>query len=100
MYSDLKRLKDTLNEFCQGSMDVSTFCQRFESLWNFEVERLSFSSEELAALDALFDEVALFSPLPRAEWGYPGYRDESQVRLAASFALRVVESRRPSTDTA
>ncbi len=72
-------------------ISVGDFCLRFEHMWNFELSKEALSDKEYQTLDALFDEVVWFSPAPRAQWEYPKYRDEAEIRVAVASTIRSFE---------
>lgn len=83
----LGEIKDLIERFQQHAISTLEFCTSFERIWNFEFEKKSISNEVFESLDFLFDEVALFCPLPREQWEYPKYRDEREIRTVAEKAL-------------
>jgi hypothetical protein len=86
----LEEIKNLIEKLQQHAISVQEFCSWFERVWNFEFEKKSVSNEIFEVLDFLFDEVALFCPLPREQWEYPKYRDEMEVRTAAAKALQLM----------
>ena len=83
----LGAIKNLIERFQQQAISTQEFCTSFERIWNFEFEKKSISNEAFESLDFLFDEVVLFCPLPREQWEYPKYRDETEIRTAAAMAL-------------
>lgn len=90
MNNDLELLKAMFLELYEGQRGVEEFCRCFENIWNFEVEKSNLTDDLRLRLDDLFDQVVLFSPFPREEWGYAGYRDESEIRRAAEPAMKIL----------
>ena len=80
-----------LNLFQRQNISVGDFCIRFEHTWNFEFNKEALSEKEYQSLDALFDEVVWFSPVPREQWEYPKYRDEAEIRAAVASTIRLFE---------
>jgi hypothetical protein len=80
-----------LNLIQRQEVSVGDFCQRFEHMWNFGLDKEALSDKEYQSLDALFDEVVWFSPAPRAQWEYPKYRDEAEIRVAVASTIRSFE---------
>lgn len=83
----LGEVENLIERFQQHAISAQEFCTSFERIWNFEFEKKSISNEVFEALDFLFDEVALFCPLPREQWEYPKYRDETEIHSAAAKTL-------------
>ncbi|WP_297831201.1 hypothetical protein [Thermomonas sp.] len=84
-----------IESFVGKSLSAQDFCIAFEGAWNFSIDRTEISPKVCETLNQLFDEVVLFSSLPREKWGYPKYRDANEILLAAESAL--VELRRGGT---
>jgi hypothetical protein len=83
----LGEIENLIERFQQHAISTLEFCTSFEQIWNFEFEKKNIANEVFESLDFLFDEVALFCPLPREQWEYPKYRDETEIRAAAARAL-------------
>ncbi len=83
----LGEIENLIERFQQHAISTQEFCASFEQIWNFEFDKKSISNAVFGSLDFLFDEVALFCPLPREQWEYPKYRDETEIRAAAAKAL-------------
>lgn len=83
--ADLEPAIELMQSCLANKVAVEHFCRWYENFWNFEL--LQPSADEGRALEALFDEVVLFSPFPRNEWGYPAYRDEAEIRQAIGVTL-------------
>lgn len=90
MNYDFWHLRSVFVDLHEGRLDVEEFCRCFENIWNFEVDRLNLADDLRLNLENLFDEVVWFSPFPREEWGYPGYRDETDIRNAAVPAMKMM----------
>ena len=82
-----------VDSYLAGELEISEFCDRYERWWNFE-RRPGAVGAAAAALEALFDIAARYSPYPedRAKW--PGYQDEASVRAAAAHARAVAGDER------
>jgi len=77
-----------LGKLQQRLISVVDFCNLFENMWNFEIDKGLLSEESHRSLDVLFNEVVWFCSAPREQWDYPKYRDDPEVRQAASATLR------------
>lgn len=89
----IEEIKSLIERLQQHAISTQEFCTLFERIWNFEFEKKSVSNEIFETLDFLFDEVVLFSPFPREQWGYPKYRDEAEILAAAAKALLSIVQR-------
>jgi hypothetical protein len=49
-----------LGKLQQRSISVLDFCNRFENMWNFEIDKGLLSEESHRSLDVLFNEVVWF----------------------------------------
>lgn len=83
----LSEIENLIKRFQQMEISAQDFCSSYEQIWNFEFDKKTISSDVFDSLDFLFDEVALFCPLPREKWEYPKYRDEAEIYAAAAKAL-------------
>jgi|GEM_PF-1270531 len=83
----LEEIRKLLDKLQQNAVPIQEFCVLFEQSWNFCFDKSGISTELYRHLDFLFDEVVLFSPFPRAQWEYPMYRDEGEIRHAVTQAL-------------
>lgn len=71
-----------------GSIDPGVFSSDFEELFNFRLDRTLFSTDELAALNRLFDVVVWYSPFADERRQYPHhYKDGAAVTEAVSSTL-------------
>lgn len=86
----LDEIRSLIERLQQRAISTQEFCTLFERIWNFEFEKGSVSNEIFVSLDFLFDEVVLFSPFPREQWGYPKYRDDAEIRAAAAKAILLI----------
>jgi hypothetical protein len=82
-----KSFKIAIEALLANELPVQEFCRNYERLWNLEASKENLPPRSYALFSKLFDEVALFSPFPRDQWGYQGYRDEQEVREAAASTL-------------
>lgn len=82
-YDRLKRLTELLLE---QQMDVSTFCEQFESIFNFELERDQVSPEKWEACEELFNKVVYYSPFPEERENIPHDLSEQDIIEAAKVA--------------
>ena len=90
----IEEIESLIERLQQHAISAQDFCILYERYWNFEFEKKCVSKEIFEALQFLFDEVVLFSPLHREQWGYPKYRDEAEIRVAAGKArLSILKSR-------
>ncbi len=90
MSSDMQRIKAALAALNEGRVEVDAFCRKFEDLWNLHIDQTNLPDDLCACLGALFDEVVWFSPYPREDWDYPGYRDEGEIRRAAAPVIAML----------
>ncbi len=87
-------IKSLIERLQQHAISTQEFCTLFERIWNLQFEKKSVPHKIFETLDFLFNEVVLFSPFPREQWGYPKYRDEAEILAAAAKALLSIVQRR------
>ena len=80
------RLKKLIELLLEQQLDVSTFCEQFESIYNFELERNHASPEKWAAFEELFNKVVYYSPFPEEREKIPNYLSEQEIIEAANVA--------------
>ena len=69
-----------------GEFEVKDFCLLFERHYNFEWPDRS-SCNDIRIFEDLFNEVVLFSPLPKEKWEYPKYRTADEVLVHVRQSL-------------
>ena len=62
-----------------GEIDVTTFCERYETLWNFERKLQELNDKDSELLEALFDIAAAYSPNLEERDRIPRYKSERDV---------------------
>ena len=82
------RFSELLRAVICQELSLQDFCRAYERLWNLEASTENLPSPTYALLSDLFDEVALYSPFPREQWGYPGYRTGEEI---LSYATKVLD---------
>ena len=83
MSSDsLRQLHELMSRAKAGVLPVQTFCETFERIYNFELDRKSVPVAELKRLSALFEIVVLFSPYTEERKTIPNYVGESEIQKA------------------
>lgn len=88
--NDISKVRVLLSSLLDGSLGAEDFCRQYENFWNFELNEDDVPEDLTGALRTLFEEVVLFSPFPREEWEYPGYRDEIEIRQAAEPVMKLM----------
>lgn len=81
-----------LADFLTEKIDVSHFCEHFETTYNFEIDRSALRQAEIEAFDVLLNEVAHYSPFIEDRAKYSGYRNEKQIRHAALQTRSALDS--------
>ncbi|MGH8437405.1 MAG: hypothetical protein ACRERX_23760 [Pseudomonas sp.] len=77
------QLSSVIRAFLEGELNEKDFSERFERLYNLEVDRTTLSPEVANLFEDLFNEVVLYSPFEEDRKKYAGYRDERAIRKAA-----------------
>lgn len=86
------RVTQLLQGLIEGKIAPGDFCVTFERVWNLEVDRKDVPEAAFESLSMLFDEVVLYSPLPRSEWQYPKYRDDHAIMAAGKRAFAALQA--------
>jgi len=71
-----------LDRYLRGELTVDSFTSAYEHWWNFERVAAEQTREETARLEALFDVVAHYSPVPGDRAAWKGFKDEQAVTSA------------------
>lgn len=79
-----------IEDFLNGDVDVSRFCDLYEAGYNFnfEKDKESFAANE--ELRALLKLVSYYSPYPDELATIPNYKSEQDIRLAATRSLHAL----------
>lgn len=86
--SPRERLHRLVVEFRAGSLDAESFCARFETTYNLELDKKTLSSVEAEAFGALFEQVIWYSSIPEESAQIPNYRSEEDIALAVEHAAQ------------
>jgi len=70
-----------------GDVSVFAFCENFERLYNFELDRKSLSEKEKGAFADLFNKVVWFSPYPEEREAVPHYLSEAEILHSIEVTL-------------
>ena len=76
-------LASLLDRYLRGELGVEGFTSTYEHWWNFERVASDQTPEEAGWLEALFDVVALYSPVAEDRAAWKGFKDEQAVASAA-----------------
>jgi hypothetical protein len=85
-----KRLHELLRQFLEGNLSTDLFCEKFESAYNFDVDKSKLSDDEATAFRRLFDAVVWYSPIESERNRIPNYLDEEGVSRVAAKASRLL----------
>ena|SRR5579864_4361291 len=78
----LKKLYELIKAAKSGSLPIQEFCDRYEIIFNLELDKPSVPASELVPLAALFDRVVWFSPSPDERKRIPHYVGENEIVTA------------------
>ena len=68
-----------LDGLLTAEISVSEFCDRYEPLWNFELESNAELGAEAPIFEQIFDSVVWYSPFPEDRDSYPGFKNEEDI---------------------
>lgn len=83
-----ERLHRLIAEFRAGSLDTESFCSRFETTYNLELDKQTLTPAEVEAFAELFEQVVWYSPIPDERAQIPNYRSEEDIALAVEHAAQ------------
>lgn len=84
------RLHRLIREVRSGALDTQSFCARFETTYNLELDRSTLTSAEAEAFAELFEKVVWYSPFPAERERMPHDLGEEDIAHAVErAALRV-----------
>ncbi len=84
-YGELYRLIELADS---GKLPIKHFCESFERIYNFELDKNILSIEETGALSELFDAAVWFSPYPEERKKIPNYLGEKEILDAIKKAIK------------
>lgn len=83
-------LKNLIELLLAARLDVSEFCEEYERLFNFELEKKSLPEGELRALERLFNKVVYYSPFAEERKKIPNYLGDKEIVEGAQSTLSVL----------
>lgn len=78
----LQQLHGLIAGAVSRELPLNEFCEKFEKIYNLELDKGTVSPPELARLEALFNKVVWFSPFPEERKEIPNYLGEDDIRQA------------------
>lgn len=81
-----KYLRKIILDVIAGRIEVVSFCDTFETIFNLEIDKSSLDVEVRSAFSSLFEVVIWYSPFPDERSSIPNYVDEETVIAAARQA--------------
>ena len=81
-----KRLKQIIELVLAGKMDIGDFCEEFERIYNFELEKANLSEKEQQVFETLFNRVVYYSPFAGEREKIPNYLGEDEIIESAKVA--------------
>ena len=86
--SPRERLHQFIAELRAGLLDTRSFCSRFETTYNLELDKQTLTPVEAEAFAELFEQVVWYSPFPDERAQIPNYRSEADIALAVEHAAQ------------
>lgn len=74
----------------RGDVSVLAFCENFERLYNFELDRKSLSEKQKGAFADLFNKVVWFSPYSKEREVVPYYLSEAEILHSVEITLTLL----------
>lgn len=79
-------LKALIKKVLDLEIDADEFCEQFERLYNFEVDKHALSDQEKRVYDALFDKVVYYSPFADEVDAVPNYVGDNEIMECVAAA--------------
>jgi hypothetical protein len=77
--SSPERLSWHIQELISGRIDILSFCQAFETIYNLETEKSELTPAERMAFEEIFKQVIWYSPYADEREKIPNYVGEESV---------------------
>jgi hypothetical protein len=90
-FSPKARLLSYLDLFTQGKMEVQTFCDSFEHVYNMELDKAELNTTEAKAFSSLFNKVVWFSPFEDERKKIKNYIGGNEVLAEAQAATSMLQ---------
>lgn len=89
---DARTLCTLIRDFLDGHLEVTSFCDQFEKMYNLDLDKGVLSPVEAEAFRVLFDKIVWYSPYPEERAQIPNYVDEGEIRRAADATASILDS--------
>jgi hypothetical protein len=80
------RLLGLIEMALADAISVQDFCDRFETIYNLELDKSDLRPDEAPVLKAVFDKIVWYSPFPEERAKIPHYIGEEDVKKAVAKA--------------
>jgi hypothetical protein len=69
-----------------GAISIHEFCEKFETVYNLQLDKSGLPADEARVLKAVFDRIVWYSPFPEDRAKVPHYIGEEEVRSVVAKA--------------
>jgi hypothetical protein len=84
-------IKRLIESVLVKKMAVSAFCEEFERIYNFELEKEKLSKKEKIVLGKLFDKVVYYSSFPEELEKIPHYVSDQEIIESVKVAWSALQ---------
>ena len=84
-------IKRLIESVLERRMAVSVFCEEFERIYNFELEKEKLSEKEKIVFKNLFNKVVYYSPFFEELEGIPNYVSDQEIIESVKVAWDVLQ---------
>ena len=81
------KLVDLMKQLRARQISVPEFAAKYESAWNFELEKGDVGRDEAEILERVFDTAAWYTPVEEDRESYPGFKSGEAVLAVVEGAL-------------
>ena len=86
----LVRLRNLIELVLAKKMSICDFCDEFEHLYNFELEKKELTENERSTLEELFNKVVYYSPFAEDRQKIENYLGDEEIIQSAKVACNVL----------
>ncbi len=80
------RLLELIEMALSDAISVQDFCDRFETVYNLQLDKSALGPDEAPVLKGVFDKIVWYSPFPEERAKIPHYIGEDDVKTAVAKA--------------
>jgi hypothetical protein len=86
MNKEFNILRRLIDDLVENNISVLDFCDKFERIYNIDIDKSKISSNELKIYASIFEKVIWYSPLKNEREVISNYKDENEIISAVADA--------------